>query len=169
MAGKAAWIAKVERLFDRIPADILPVVTTFVRQHYESERDVTSRERDVLRDVKNDHCSVVPEVLPKVPVSKVRKAVKLLNYAYEQYPGFLDFWKKYPIKVGKGDAFLRWKGHDCEQKSQEILAAIVARNGFREREGGDYRPPNPATWLNQRRWDDDPPKPKSGGFRGISL
>ena len=71
---------------------------------------------------------------------------------------FEKFWSFYPKRVGKGAAERAWKKHNCETKGQKILDALQQQLAFINREGGKFRP-NPATWLNETRWEDEPPQP----------
>ena len=71
--------------------------------------------------------------------------------------GFDEFWAAYPRKVGKGDALKAWKKiKPSGELRSRISAAIEAAKGCEQwqRENGRFIP-NPATWLNQERWDDD--------------
>ena len=70
---------------------------------------------------------------------------------------FEEFWKAYPKKVGKGYAF------DCFKKIRvsrslldNMLEAIAKqkKSDMWKRDKGQYIP-NPSTWLNQKRWEDD--------------
>lgn len=70
---------------------------------------------------------------------------------------FLAFWAAYPKKVGKGaaaKAFGKVKG--AKQLLPAMLAAIEAqaKSDQWHRDNGQYIP-NPSTWLNQRRWEDE--------------
>ncbi len=70
---------------------------------------------------------------------------------------FDRFWKVYPKKVGKGaaeKAFAKYK--PTEELTETMIKAVEAakRSTAWLREGGQYIP-NPATWLNQRRWEDE--------------
>lgn len=74
-----------------------------------------------------------------------------------QEGGFDEFWSAYPKKVGKDDArkaFLKRKP-DGELLAL-MLAAIAAQRESQAwtRDGGQYIP-NPSTWLNQGRWQDE--------------
>jgi uncharacterized protein YdaU (DUF1376 family) len=67
--------------------------------------------------------------------------------------GFEVWWKVYPRRVGKGEAFKAWKKgatssltRHAIMKATAELAAVTKDVKF---------VPNPATWLNQRRWEDD--------------
>lgn len=68
--------------------------------------------------------------------------------------GFDRFWAAYPRKVGKGAAeksFERIRP-DAALVSR-MLAAIAAQKNSDNWQRGYI--PNPATWLNQRRWEDE--------------
>ena len=71
------------------------------------------------------------------------------------YPAdFEAFWLAYPSKVGKAAAFRSWKTHHGKDHAEEIIGAIqTQRRGKKWRVGFI---PNPATWLNQHRWEDEP-------------
>ena len=73
---------------------------------------------------------------------------------------FDSFWKAYPKKVGKGaaeKAFAKAKPDDT--LTEKMLSAVEAakRSSQWRKDGGQYIP-NPATWLNQKRWDDELPE-----------
>lgn len=70
---------------------------------------------------------------------------------------FDTFWEAYPKKIGKGAAKKAWaKIKPSETLLQEMLKAIetARRTEQWQRDNGQYIP-NPATWLNQERWDDE--------------
>lgn len=71
---------------------------------------------------------------------------------------FQEFWKAYPKKAGKGAAEKAWKKAKNRPSIQAILAAIATqkRSEQWQKDGGQYIP-NPATWLNQGRWEDELP------------
>lgn len=71
---------------------------------------------------------------------------------------FAAFWSAYPKKVGKQDAlraFARLKVG--EDQLAAMLAAIEQQRASPQwaKDGGQYIP-NPATWLRQGRWEDEP-------------
>lgn len=71
---------------------------------------------------------------------------------------FAAFWAAYPKKVGKQDAlraFARLKVG--EDQLAAMLAAIEQQRASPQwaKDGGQYIP-NPATWLRQGRWEDEP-------------
>ena len=72
---------------------------------------------------------------------------------------FTEFWATYPKKQGKGaaeKAFLKISPTASlhETMIAAIRAAVLSRQ-WREQNGRFI--PNPATWLNQRRWEDTLP------------
>lgn len=71
--------------------------------------------------------------------------------------GFEDFWSEYPNKVGKGKARDAWKKHKCSPLTPEIIGAVgqSKRSLGWLKDSGRFVP-NPATWLNQSRWEDTP-------------
>lgn len=82
---------------------------------------------------------------------------------------FEIFWKSYPRKVGKGAAqkcFERLKPDDM--LFARMLKAVDTARGSPQwtKDGGQYIP-NPATWLNQKRWEDEPAAaiPKETGYQ----
>jgi hypothetical protein len=74
------------------------------------------------------------------------------------------FWAAYPRKAGKGDA--RKAFAKVRADLGTLLSAIEAQKASQQwqREDGRYIP-NPATWLNQCRWEDELPAAQntSGG------
>jgi len=75
---------------------------------------------------------------------------------------FEEFWKLYPKKSGKGAAFKAWQRIKPDSDLRGRIKAAVEQQKKSEqwqRDNGAYIP-NPATWLNQARWDDEP---SSGG------
>lgn len=67
------------------------------------------------------------------------------------------FWAAYPNKTGKGAAEKSWnKLRPTKELFSQIMEALqkAVRCERWVRENGRYIP-NPATWLNQRRWEDE--------------
>lgn len=67
------------------------------------------------------------------------------------------FWKLYPRKIGKGAAWLRWKKLNLGGGLKEKIFSAVEKQKLTDqwqKDGGQFIP-HPATWLNQRRWEDE--------------
>jgi uncharacterized protein YdaU (DUF1376 family) len=73
---------------------------------------------------------------------------------------FEEFWKLFPNKVGKGAAE---KAFRKVEKSQSVDFPFLLEALRRYAAKNDDRPwCNPATWLNQSRWTDEPAEVVSG-------
>ena len=68
---------------------------------------------------------------------------------------FLEFWRLYPRKVGKANAWRAWKRRSPSIDRVRTALAWQTKSAEWTKDGGQYVP-NPATWLNQGRWDDEP-------------
>lgn len=70
---------------------------------------------------------------------------------------FSLFWTAYPKKVGKAAALKAFQNAQNRPRIDDLLKAIErARLSEQWRKDGGQFIPNPATWLNQGRWDDEP-------------
>ncbi|NCB64533.1 MAG: hypothetical protein EOM52_13275, partial [Clostridia bacterium] len=71
---------------------------------------------------------------------------------------FDEFWGAYPKRVGKQAALKSWKRiAPTAELHGKIMQAVNVQKRWDQwcRDNGRYIP-NPATWLNQGRWDDEP-------------
>lgn len=71
---------------------------------------------------------------------------------------FSEFWQVYPKKVGKASCLKAWlKLKPTAELFTHIMDALAKQKASEQwqREAGRYIP-NPLTWLNQGRWDDEP-------------
>lgn len=129
------------------------------------------RERENERDREKDGplSSPLPPITPNPPIipperetekarekenpsSAARKSRVTMDYPDD----FERFWKAYPRKQGKGAAYKSWlKIRPSPDETQILLTAInKAKQSFDwKKDNGQYIP-HPATWLNQRRWED---------------
>jgi hypothetical protein len=87
------------------------------------------------------------------------------------HPLFAGFWEVYPRKTARqkaADAFAKIDPDDALLKA--MLAAVDAQKRSEQwtKDHGNFIP-HPATWLNGRRWEDQPPEkliaPPKGGSR----
>lgn len=76
---------------------------------------------------------------------------------------FDQWWAEYPKKVCRQDAVRAWSNIEPEP-TQEAVVCMISALKWQKRltEWGNYQfIPYPATYLNGRRWEDEPPpKPK---------
>lgn len=92
------------------------------------------------------------------------------------YERFESFWAIYPKKKSKQAALTAWKKLKPDEVfKQKIIAAVQKQKQWPEwqKDNGQYIP-YPATWLNQRRWEDEgiptaqpepPKKPEGPAYR----
>ena len=112
-----------------------------------TEAEVGSRKKEVGSRIKEES---IPPVSPPLGA------------------GFEEFWAAYPRKVGKQAA---WKAWSKLKPSAELTKAILAAVEYQrncpqwQKDGGQYIP-NPATWLNQGRWEDKLPTGTPKGATG---
>jgi hypothetical protein len=71
---------------------------------------------------------------------------------------FAVFWQAYPKRVGRAAAERIWMRLKVPEELFNRMLVAIDRAKFSEQwsmENGRFIP-NPATWLNQGRWDDEP-------------
>ena len=68
--------------------------------------------------------------------------------------GFDEFWKMYPKRIGKQAALKAWKKMKPPvEKCMSTLQRQIDSTQWKK-DGGRFIP-NPSTWINQGRWDDE--------------
>lgn len=75
----------------------------------------------------------------------------------ERQKRFEEFWHHYPRRVGRGAAEKSWEKLRPDKVLFERILSALDRQKLCDdwqRDGGRYIP-YPATWLNQKRWEDD--------------
>lgn len=73
---------------------------------------------------------------------------------------FIAWYALYPHKVGRGAAEKSYAKASCKASAEEMLEGL--RNYIRTKPP-DREYCNPATWLNQERWKDEPAEIKQNG------
>ena len=99
------------------------------------------------------HSVVTPKIL-KTEVDKEEDTDKPTPLYSDS---FIKFWNIYPRKIGKGAAYKSWKRKPKGKGiSDIILNAVLSQKQSEQwkKDNGQFIP-NPATWLNQRRWEDE--------------
>lgn len=121
----------------------------------ESERNAVVMRTHMRTHEKDDAnaCKTPCEGNAPNPNPKVNRKPPALAREAASPDGFAEFWLAYPKKVGKGAAEASWK--KTRPPKAAVMDAIANQRNSEQwrRDGGQYIP-NPATWLNQRRWED---------------
>jgi phage replication O-like protein O len=141
---------------------LCPNCHTLVHKGKYSEKDLITKKDNVENITQNDNVTI-EKSLSNMGTTKentkdtTTKDIKTSSTPPEE---FLKFWDLYPKKVGKQDALKSWnmaKKKGILPLIEKILEAIRLQKEDDQwcKEGGQYIP-NPSTWLNQGRWDDQP-------------
>lgn len=170
---KKAWV-KIEPLWKPHPSR----PGRLINLKQESERDyrVTIRKQNQLAGIEsaksrklktitstsvgvplNTRSTSLP--FPSLPLLKESSSTQhSANSVYTDE--FEKFWKIYPRKKGKGKAFEQWQknGHPGVDRIITVLE-LAKQHPDWLRDGGQFIP-HPATWLSQKRWDDDYGQPQ---------
>ena len=119
---------------------------------------------DTYQDLKNykGRPSNENQGIPSVQLGHNNKnGTRKKDNIYSQ--NFLNYWKAYPNRAAKKKAFEAWqkleKKEDMETLLPILLDAIERQKQAKEikKANGEFVSewPNPATWLNGRRWEDE--------------
>ena len=102
--------------------------------------------------------SLIPDSL--IPDSKhLPKSRKKSAMGDGEYPeDFLEFWKSYPRKIAKKDAYKAWKKQNPPLEDCLKTLEWQIKSDDWTKEKGQYIP-HPATWINDGRWQDEIPVP----------
>lgn len=144
-------------------------IAAVVRAHEEAreEKAVERRAKDAERQRRSrmsrhvtvtprDGCDTPPKVSPHTPLPNPSRDIPPSPPKGGSSPaGFDEFWSLYPNKVGKRDAE---KAFVKALKRASLTAILTGLRRYVAKT--DDRPwCNPATWLNQDRWADEPAAP----------
>jgi len=85
-----------------------------------------------------------------------RTDIKTLSRKNALDDGFDEFWNQYPKKVGKDKALIAWKKK--KPKVDVVLKALHWQKQSDQwtKNDGQFIP-NPTTYINEGRWQDEPP------------
>lgn len=75
---------------------------------------------------------------------------------------FDTFWKAYPKKVGKGAAEKSFKKLKVDKDLLDVMLKAIENQKQSKQWSDKQFIPNPSTWLNQRRWEDEVEEVKTG-------
>jgi len=109
-----------------------------------------------------------PDTRHQTPVTsnqtpEIKKNPKPLREDARVDDGFETFWKLYPKKTGKGAAMKAWSV--AKPDVDVVLSALSWQSSSTAwtKDSGQFVP-NPATYINQARWDDEPQTVRFGGM-----
>lgn len=138
-------------------------IKDFIFFQYGELKDNNNLHRAVISSMKNSgvyegYMRGIFTPLVKVKVKEgVKVKVKGIGKGKEYSGFFTEFWLAYPKKTGKGDAFKSWEKID---PSVDLIKKIMfalneqSKSIQWQKDNGQFIP-NPSTWLNQERWEDE--------------
>lgn len=119
----------------------------------EKQREKRARMLNVSEDVSGD---VSDKRRIREDKEKIKNNTPLTPQGGNAVPAdFNSFWTAYPRKIGKAAALKAWR--KVKPPLAQALKAISTQKQSDQwrKDGGQYIP-NPATWINQGRWEDEP-------------
>jgi len=136
-----------------------------LRPGKEAESRIPAPDPEALRKHFEENSGTTPGELPEQSRSntgelrgKIREDKIREDKIITLHPSPFDqFWHTYPKKVGKQATLKAWnRANGKRPPIDKILQALEAQKQSEQwtRDGGQYIP-NPATWINQGRWDDE--------------
>jgi hypothetical protein len=138
------------------------IITNWNKRQYKSDnayqRVKKFREVSQKRNVSCNDIETAPDT--DTDTDK-KKYIKKEKYSSD----FELFWKEYPSKVAKGDAFKCWSKINGQRPDLSvILSAIQKQKDWRKNANGAFRPEwkHPASWLNKGCWEDEVVAPQAG-------
>lgn len=97
-----------------------------------------------------------PSLVDQAPADAPKPKPSKLNKPRSEPDAFAAFWSLYPRKVARPKAAQSF-GKLTEAEQRAAIAAVPKfAASWKWRMEPDYIP-HPTTWLNQRRWEDEPP------------
>jgi hypothetical protein len=116
--------------------------------------------RNLIQNIKVRHDDVMTASdkirSDKIRLDKIRIDKPLRSNDLDD--GFEEFWQAYPKKVGKEAARKSWEKYKSNFSLTSVLLALqwqIESDQWRRNDGQFI--PNPATYLNQGRWQDQQP------------
>lgn len=131
------------------------------RSYQDKQREIAGKPRknNAQRQPKPSQSEPEPEREANASLSIARTGPTATEIAR----GFVLFWTEYPKRVGKDAAAKSFANAMRRAGGSDPLETIM--DGLRRALPGWDDPqyiPNPTTWLNQGRWEDDAPSPRTG-------
>lgn len=108
-------------------------------------------------------------VIPAPVDQYTYKTKNIENKEYKKTPivpkgdevGFESFWKLYPTKKGKKQCEDKWRRLKLDDQAEQIVAALQNQIANDDQWKRGFIP-NPITYINGARWNDEISQPRSG-------
>lgn len=125
-----------------------------VKKYRENKKKTSNDNEMITSDNGNDNIRIEENRIEENRIDTKESVKRIKDVGYSET--FEKFWTVYPEKIGKGKAYESWKKLSTEEQDKSVvqIKLQVENNHFRNKSGVDYVP-HPATWLNQKRWEDE--------------
>lgn len=93
--------------------------------------------------------------VPHTPATQCSQTI--IDPSKNHQHDFERFWSVYPKKVAKGNAIKAWKKLKIDSNLLDLILKAISQQKTSEawtKDKGQFIP-YPATWLNDRRWEDE--------------
>lgn len=124
--------------------------------NYKSYRDFTYSDNPEAKR-KREYRKQKRDTSQSVSGHSVSVSVSESESVSEYTDEFSSFWKLYPRKIGKGAAFRSWKKIKSPVETLKLITTALEwqkKSDQWTKSNGQFIP-HPATYLNQRRWEDE--------------
>ena len=128
----------------------------WVAENTGSETASTQRVRDYRNRQKTLHCNADVTQVKRIcnAEKEIEKEIDKDNtYSVE----FEAFYKEYRRKIDKRKAYNAWK-RIPKKDHDELMRGLAAWCAYWDERNEPQYVPYPAVWLNNRRWESEPPK-----------
>ena len=149
----------------------------YMREYRQKQIAITSGESNLVNINSKINCNInvnsTEQELKQEQEQELNKETKTKAKRAGIHPMFDAFWQAYPKRIAKAKAEEAFsKLNPDEELMKVMLAALKAWSETDQwtKESGQFVP-NPTTWINQRRWEDELPqqdKPKERKIEVIS-
>lgn len=132
----------------RLYGEGLAYIPTFLKHQHINPREAESK-------LPNPDASGTRKQRVNVATMTRREEGKGKEYI-DNASNFDAFWISYPKKSAKTVAEKSWKSANIDSEFEKVMNALSNQKQSEQwqKDGGKYIP-NPATWINQRRWEDE--------------
>ena len=128
----------------------------WVAENTGSETASTQRVRDYRNRQKALHCNA--DVTQVKRIGNAEKEIEIEKDKDNTYSvDFELFWKEYPRKIDKQKAYRSWKKIPVKEYL-DIAKGLEKWNAYWTERNEPQYIPHPTVWLNNRRWESEPPK-----------
>lgn len=120
-----------------------------IPENYSCDKDLSEIQINREEDGTAPADSLIPHPDSLIPQESSRTSALERDFA--------EFWNRYPKKVGKDKALIAWKKKKPRLDDVMFALSWQANCDQWRKNDGQYIP-NPATYLNEGRWQDEPPQ-----------